>query len=216
MSQQFQLDPELTLEKAKMRIRQREAVGQQQKAVKAPPIANVADIEQLHSRRRLTQSNKGHRRATQNRGDRSGKPKDIRREWIRLIVQTRTLHGAEVIAISEDAYKTIQSQQILPSTKILYGPSRQLTPLHWTVSREIQSQRQSSNTTSVCRQRAKVKSPGLPAITALRLVTRLNTTKVTEDYQKQFPSLFEGLGNLGEPFEIHLKEGAVPPTASTL
>ena len=89
LSQQLQLDPELTLEKAKMRIRQREAVGQQQKAVKAPPIANVADIEQLHSRRRLTQSNKGHRRATQNRGDRSGKPKDIRREWIRLIVQTR-------------------------------------------------------------------------------------------------------------------------------
>ena len=34
--------------------------------------------------------------------------------------------------------------------------------------------------------------------------------KATKDYQKQFPSLFEGLGNLGELFEIHLKEGAVP------
>ena len=74
--QQLQLDPKLTLEKVKTSIREREAVGQQQKALKAPPIVNAADIEQLHSRRRPTQSNKGHRRATQNRGDHSGKPKD--------------------------------------------------------------------------------------------------------------------------------------------
>ena len=42
-----------------------------------------------------------------------------------------------------------------------------------------------------------------------RSVTRLDTTEATEEYQKQCPSLFEGLGNLGEPFEIHLKEAAV-------
>ena len=70
--QQLQLDKELTLEKAKTRIRQREAVGQQQKALKAKPTTIAADIEQLHCRRRPTQSNKGHRRAAQNRGERSG------------------------------------------------------------------------------------------------------------------------------------------------
>ena len=31
-----------------------------------------------------------------------------------------------------------------------------------------------------------------------------------DNYKKQFPSLFKGLGNLGEPFEIHLKPGAIP------
>ena len=45
LSQQLQLDPKLTLEKAKTRIRQQEAVGQQQKALKAPPTTNTADFE---------------------------------------------------------------------------------------------------------------------------------------------------------------------------
>ena len=47
---------------------------------------------------------------------------------------------------------------------------------------------------------------GLPAITALRLAVRLDSTTSHNDYdtlvKDTFTSLFEGLGNLGEPSEI--------------
>ena len=54
---------------------------------------------------------------------------------------------------------------------------------------------------------------GLPAITALHLVVQVETTRIetimTADIQQQFPSVFQGLGNLGSDFKIHLKQGAV-------
>ena len=57
---------------------------------------------------------------------------------------------------------------------------------------------------------------GLPAITTLGLAIRIDATdtdtisEATADVAKQFPAVFQGLGNLGEEYEIHLKPGAVP------
>ena len=54
---------------------------------------------------------------------------------------------------------------------------------------------------------------GLPAITALGLAIRVDATESDtplEEVQKEFPTVFQGLGNLGEEFEIHLKSGATP------
>lgn len=52
---------------------------------------------------------------------------------------------------------------------------------------------------------------GLPAITALNLVARLNSV---EDYRAKvlaaYPDVFTGLGNLGEPYQIELKPDAKP------
>jgi len=52
---------------------------------------------------------------------------------------------------------------------------------------------------------------GLPAIIALNLAARVDTT--TDDallIYDRFPSVFEGLGNLGEPYSIKLKPEAKP------
>ena len=58
---------------------------------------------------------------------------------------------------------------------------------------------------------------GLTTITALGLAVRVDTTETeapiptpgtTADFMKQFPSVLQGLGNLGEQYEIHLKSGA--------
>ena len=64
---------------------------------------------------------------------------------------------------------------------------------------------------------------GLPAIRALHLAARLDDVDtvgdepplteppLTEPYiHTKFPKLFQGLGNLGDPFEIKLKPGATP------
>ena len=53
---------------------------------------------------------------------------------------------------------------------------------------------------------------GLPAITALGLAIRVDTTdtdfpaptlETKTDIMKQFPTVFQGLGKLGEDYEIH-------------
>ena len=76
LSQQLQLDAKLTLEKAKTKIRQREAVGEQQKALSAP-LLNSADLEQLHSRRRTTPANRGQRRPINSLSGWKSQQKDI-------------------------------------------------------------------------------------------------------------------------------------------
>ena len=52
---------------------------------------------------------------------------------------------------------------------------------------------------------------GLPAITALSFAVRVDTTTDAETaIELQYPTVFHGLGNLGEVFVICLKSGAVP------
>ncbi len=50
LSQQLQLDAELTLDKAKTKVRQREAVGEQQKVLKG--AHRHSSLEEVHSGRR--------------------------------------------------------------------------------------------------------------------------------------------------------------------
>ena len=59
---------------------------------------------------------------------------------------------------------------------------------------------------------------GLPVITALELVLRLDAAAIdtATNYCKKIPSLFKGLGNLGDPIEIHLKTGLIPHCLYTL
>ena len=48
---------------------------------------------------------------------------------------------------------------------------------------------------------------GLPAITSLSLISRMSTVYYnTYDVKKNFSYLFQGLGGLGDEYEIHLRE----------
>ena len=52
---------------------------------------------------------------------------------------------------------------------------------------------------------------GLPALTALKLVQRVESIYSSlADVKKEFPQVFSGLGNFGEPYTIKLKEDAKP------
>lgn len=58
---------------------------------------------------------------------------------------------------------------------------------------------------------------GLPAITALGLAVRVDaTTDAKTAIKHQYPTIFQGLGNLGEEYVIRLKPGAVPRYSSLL
>ncbi|RXN12418.1 Retrovirus-related Pol poly from transposon opus [Labeo rohita] len=57
---------------------------------------------------------------------------------------------------------------------------------------------------------------GLPAIQAMRLVHRVNeVTQTDTDFKALYPSVFQGLGKLKEPYHIELEQGAVPYALST-
>ena len=55
---------------------------------------------------------------------------------------------------------------------------------------------------------------GLPSITALNLAVRLDSTTTVDPtvctFREKFPKVFQGLGNLGEEYDIKLKPDAKP------
>ena len=57
---------------------------------------------------------------------------------------------------------------------------------------------------------------GRPAINRLHLIRRLASVQKTQDPKEQFPSLFQGLGKLQQPYTTQLQEDAGPFALSTL
>ena len=127
--------------------------------------------------------------------------------------------GAEVTAITEQTYESIESLPLSKPSKTLYGPSRQpLKSLGQFSGKFCHKDRTTMQPVFVVNG-LKVNLLGLPAITTMNLAVQVDATEAGSsnsrkmdrpDFRKQFSSLFHGLGNLGEPYEIHLKPGAVP------
>ena len=112
--------------------------------------------------------------------------------------------GAEVTAIAPDTYNNLQNVELRKPERILSGPSRK--PLK--VIRQFQGHfvhrtKQTSQAVFVV-ESLKTNLLGLPTITALNLAVRVDSiTDIPEqDIPKQFPSLFQGLGNLSEEYDI--------------
>ena len=111
-------------------------------------------------------------------------------------------------AISEKVYRLLRKQLLKPPDKILFGPSHQ--PLN--VIGQFEG--------SLVYNSRFVKQPvyvvrglenNLLGLPALNLVVRVDTTtgKGTNIIE-EFPTVFQGLGNLSEEYEIKLKPGAKP------
>jgi len=121
--------------------------------------------------------------------------------------------GAEVTAISEQTFNNLRGITLTKPSKILHGPTgrtlKVLGQFNGTLSIDNE---QLSEPVYVIRG-LRTNLLGLPAIAALNLISRINATSTgTEelDWLAQYPSLFKGLGNLGEPYSIKLREGAEP------
>jgi hypothetical protein len=121
--------------------------------------------------------------------------------------------GAEVTAISEKTHGALGKPQLSTPTKILCGPSQQpLKTLGQLIGKISHKMKTAEQHVFVVRG-LKTNLLGLPAIIALGLAKRVDTVttmKTPSHIQKQFPLLFQGLGNLGGEYEIHLKSGAIP------
>ena len=120
--------------------------------------------------------------------------------------------GAEVTAITEDAWETLKDPTLQKPTRILYGPtSTALQVLGQFTGTLTNGQRSSKKTIFVVRG-LKTNLLGLPAITSLQLIQRMDSTNATGDdrLMTKYPTVFTGLGTLGQPYEIQIKDGAKP------
>lgn len=121
--------------------------------------------------------------------------------------------GAEVSAISDKVCRKMR-QVLKPPEKILYGPGR--TPLK--VLGQFKAELACGDKSTIQRvfviDGLRNNLLGLPAITALDLAVQVMSTESTTlnlpSEVVQFPSLFQGLGDMGDPYVIKLVSDAVP------
>ena len=119
--------------------------------------------------------------------------------------------GAEVTAISEETYKTLGKVRLQAPSKTLYGPTcHSLQVLGQFIGTLTHLQLSSAQTIFVVRG-LKTNLLGLPAITSLQLLHRVDTTCAEEPaVPSRFKNIFQGLGTLGDEYTIRLKEDATP------
>ena len=130
----------------------------------------------------------------------------VRGRVIRFKIDT----GAEVTGISEETFRQLGGASLQRPCKVLYGPARHtLDVLGQFMTTQRHEQRSSLQPVFVVR-RLKNNLLGLLAIVALQLIHRVSSVKTEDNIRKMFPKVFSGLGMLGEPYQIKLKEGALP------
>ena len=100
--------------------------------------------------------------------------------------------GAEITAISGRTFKSLKGVTLTKPTKILYGPAgRQMKVLGQFTGTLSSKDKQVNEPVYVIRG-LRTNLLGLPAITVLKLVSRIDATSSTEqqDWLAQYPSLF--------------------------
>lgn len=128
--------------------------------------------------------------------------------------------GAEVTAVSGQTYQQLGKPKLLKSDKILYGPSRQPLQVVGQFMGNFSHKGRVVQQPIFVVEGLKNNLLGLPAITALHLAARVDTSHTgtahteashsEEEVFKAFPKVFKGLGNLGDEFTIKLKPDAKP------
>ena len=113
---------------------------------------------------------------------------------------------AEVTAVAEDLYLQLGKPELKQASKILYGPGQQRLDVLGQFEGVLKYKEASTEQVLFVVRGLTRNLMGLPAVTALKLAARVDRTK---DYstriREQFPT---GLGTLGEPYRIRLKEDA--------
>ena len=122
--------------------------------------------------------------------------------------------GAEVTAITESVYKDLTKIHLQKASKILHGPTNQsLQVVGQFTTKLVYGLRSSEQIVFVVRG-LKNNLLGLPAITALQLLSWAEAIQSpgvdATEIRGKYPKLFEGLGNFGEEYTIRVKDEGQP------
>ena len=111
--------------------------------------------------------------------------------------------GAEVTAITENTYKQLHSRRRLQKpSRVLYGSASQSLKVIGQFTGELCASDCSHREPIFIVRGLKNNLLGLPALPT--------------NIRKEFPKVYTGLGNFGEPYDIQLKEDAKPRALFTL
>ena len=109
--------------------------------------------------------------------------------------------GAEVTVINRQILQRLPRTQLQPTSKTLLGPVPHSLKVTGKFETTINKDDRTTTQTIFVAPEIKTNLLGLPAITSLQPLFQINSTTkdCTADHiQQEFPSLFQGLGNLGE------------------
>ena len=120
--------------------------------------------------------------------------------------------GAEVSAISEQVFRKVQGYRLIATSKILRGPASEPLEVVGLLKGVLSHKRCSVEQNILVIRGLKNCLLGLPAIQALKLLAKIDEVGIhyQQTILEAYPSLFRGLGNLGDPYEIRLKPEAKP------
>ena len=109
-------------------------------------------------------------------------------------------------------YRAVGEPRLREANKLIYGPARHKLHVLGQIEENVSHDDISSVQTVYVIKGLKANLLGLPGITALtQIVHRVNSLgsdKTT--ILQQYPTVFEGLGTLGDEYCIQLREGATP------
>ena len=147
---------------------------------------------------------------------------DIQTTWTaKVLVGSKELvfkldTGAEVTAISEEAFRSLGNVSLQKPSKVLYGPGEKPLDVIGESSLTLHTEQKSVHQRIFVIRGLKSNLLGLPAITALNLAARVDSTL---DYraviEESYPKVFNGLGEFGEPYQIKLTDDAKPHAVYT-
>ena len=117
--------------------------------------------------------------------------------------------GAEATAITAKTFKTLINIKLQKSAKVLCGPNNQPLNVLGQAVVNLTSEGRSCKQPIYVIGDLKNDLLGLPAITALQLLTKVDSVQ-PGNVQQSFPKLFQGLGTLKGDYHIQLKPDAKP------
>ena len=117
--------------------------------------------------------------------------------------------GAEATAISTRTYNTLKNITLQKSAKVLCGPNNKPLDVLGQAVVQLTYEGRTCKQPIYIIEGLKNNLLGLPAITALQLLTKVESIQ-PGNVQKSFPELFQGLGTLKGDYQIQLKPDAKP------
>ncbi len=235
LSERLQLDPDLTLEKAKKLVRQREAVHKQQAMLRdgskqempvdfvryKPPLKQRA---QKGGQSQFANSTAQKGAAEVNEYEDMAYLNTVASEqasasWnCRVMVNGRETPfkldtGAEATVLSDNALESLNVGELQSSTKRLCGPDRRPLDVVGELSVTLSHKNRRCTQPVFVVRMLQQNLLGLPAIRALNLLTQVDA--VAKSVPDTYPSLFTGLGTFPGSHKIKLNPDAQPFTLFT-
>lgn len=137
------------------------------------------------------------------------------KELCQPLLDSKLSTGAEVTAISEETYLQLGGVRLQRPTKVLCGPARHALDVLGQFMTVLKHEQDTSLLPVFVIRGLKNNLLGLPAVVALQLICRASSVRTGDNIREQFLKVFASLGTLGEPYQIKLKEGAVPHSIYT-